>query len=198
MARQQRFELTDVRQSQDLGFAECALELVRGEDASEIKKGHGRRGDRDAAFYREFAGLQIRTTGDERAPIRACTRDCDFDGAGMVWTQTPEGRRRAMAQYGSRSACQDRRHPASLAGDGTVADRIDAALNAMKTPQAQPVLDGARTQAELYELQPRNHPVLTRGKGGNRPIPAANLDFSLYVNGNSTFVSHEATLRPRR
>jgi hypothetical protein len=69
-----------------------------------------------------------------------------------------------MAEDGIGTKRENRGHPPTLDGDGTVPIGIDAAMKSMQRPVMRPRLDHLRTHSELQQLPPSHHPVLSAGQ----------------------------------
>ena len=65
-----------------------------------------------------------------------------------------------MAQHGSGSAGQHRRHPSPMAGQPPVTDGIHALMNGMQALDIHPVLNGRPTEPEFAQLPIRHDAML--------------------------------------
>jgi hypothetical protein len=61
----------------------------------------------------------------------------------MLLAKSPERGSTAMAQRSIGIADENRRHPSALAAQLPAADRVDAAIDGMKSPGMEPVFDRA-------------------------------------------------------
>jgi hypothetical protein len=105
---------------------------VDGGDRGEIEEGPGNGGDGNPLLDRRLVLGQsagVATKGASRAGVDGRRY---FDGMRTASSNTPECRRRAMAQHRPITGSQHRRHPPAPLGQRLVSHRIDPRLNQMK------------------------------------------------------------------
>ena len=83
--------------------------------------------------------------------------------------------RSPVAEDGRWSAGQDRGHPAPGATQVWMTNRIDASMDAVQAPRADPAINRALAEPERRELAARDHAVLARGEDCNRTFIWATL-----------------------
>jgi hypothetical protein len=99
-----------------------------------------------------------------------------------------------MAQRRAGTGSEDGCHPAPVAAQYWVADRVDAAVYAVQTPRRDAMRDGTTSQSERLELPPRDYPMLARRETRDPPIHAANDVFCTYVVHFASFVEDDLTV----
>lgn len=107
--------------------------------------------------------------------------DRDVDGPADRFEELPKRRRGVVAQNRSVAASEDCGHPTSVPTRSSVSDRVDAAVEAMKTPVSHPSSHCALAHAERFELFQRHDTML--------PL----CDFRHALIGRVELVTHEVT-----
>ena len=87
-------------------------------------------------------------------------RNADFDPAWPLLADAVEGPGAQVSEEGALAAGEDRGCPAAAMGGIEGADRIDAAVQRAQPSDPQPMLDCLVTEADRFELAPRNNSVL--------------------------------------
>jgi hypothetical protein len=111
--------------------------------------------------------------GGERAPVRPdaivapdhARWDRDLDRLPLAISDSPKRRRALMAERSARSACENRRHPTTLAREDGRADRVHVPVHPKQPASAGAVLDAVSAQSACDELCTGHHPVLSRRDG---------------------------------
>jgi hypothetical protein len=75
-----------------------------------------------------------------------------------------------MAEQGARAAREHRRELTAARRDGRMAERIDAAVEAVKPPGPQPASDRTVAQPELAQLAHAHDAVLATGERRDRHV----------------------------
>lgn len=75
-----------------------------------------------------------------------------------------------MAEYGTRAAGQDCRHPLTPSLQNRMADRVDAKMDPVQGAAPKPDVDRAGTDSSVQQLPARNDPVLAFGKVSDNAI----------------------------
>jgi hypothetical protein len=71
-----------------------------------------------------------------------------------------------------------------------VPNGIDAAVNRVEATNFEPMADCPPSNAEINELRPRNHAMLTLGKLSDQLVDARTADFCPYDGLNCDLVGH--------
>jgi hypothetical protein len=86
--------------------------------------------------------------------------DRDVNGTLDRFEEPPECRGGVVAEGCALSTREDRRHPAPVPARSAVADRVDAAVEAVELPLRDPRRGPATPQSRLFELSQRHDAVL--------------------------------------
>ncbi|MGA9635833.1 MAG: hypothetical protein WBQ41_11415, partial [Solirubrobacterales bacterium] len=110
--------------------------------------------------------------------LAGCARDSDIYIAVSGVANGPQCSRTAVTKDRAFPAGKHSGHPPALIADSSVADGVDAAMNAVEAPGSRAITDGAPAHSEMDELDRGDHPVLA---GGNRTDPCVPARFVAFV-----------------
>jgi hypothetical protein len=85
-----------------------------------------------------------------------------------------------MRENGALTAGEHRGHPAPPGSEERVADRVDAAMNAVQAARPNALPHRARTKPKRGELRQRDHAVLPLREGRYRRFRSASGELRLY------------------
>ena len=89
--------------------------------------------------------------------------------------QAPKDRGGAVAKDRSLAVSEDCGHPAPVEAQAAVANRVDAAVDAMELATIDAISNGASTQASGFQLPASEHAMLPRGNHGYLAIGRVDL-----------------------
>jgi hypothetical protein len=170
------------------------FEQAQIRDGRQIDKGATDGGDGDGVAMRSVARVQHGSV--QRYPIgtSAAARCYHVDPATGRRQQIPQCRGTPMAEDRSIAAGQYGRDPMAVAGKTRVTDRVHATMQDVEATHRQPVIDGARVEADSKQLPSCHHPVL---------VPRQLCDliihplFAPYTGVNNDRVGHGPRVRGR-
>ena len=105
---------------------------------------------------------------DARPPTE--TRRDDLDRGARRVADAPQRAGEAEAEYSTGPGREHGGHPPRRPGSRAMADGVDAAMDGMKQPARDAVLDRALTEPEVEQLRPSDHAVLAVGQDGQLAI----------------------------
>jgi hypothetical protein len=161
----------------DLRLGRGPLQLLLREVGREVKERAGGRRDGDPVADGHFVGLERHAVDVEPVARLERARHGDVDLAPLRGADLEERRGGPVAQD-SAVRDEDGRHPYAVAAEDTVADRVDATVNRVKTPVAHPIVDRPPLQPELGELPTRHHTMLPGGERGGRSVQPTRTTFA--------------------
>ena len=154
------FDRLEVEHTVHLGLVDGACELLLGEDVTEIYEGPGDAGGGNGADAR--AVLRVDAPGavkKEACGARPGTRGRYLDPV-PVPDEAVGGAGRPVAEQSVRTACQHRGQLTGAGGEGEVADRVDASMEAVQPAVGEPACDALPVDFDRLELRHRHHAVL--------------------------------------
>jgi hypothetical protein len=86
-----------------------------------------------------------------------------------------------MAEHTAFAYEQKRRKVLALAAQVPVTDGVDASVDRVEAPGADPPLDRPRRESDSKQLQTTDDPVLPLGNDRDRGIPFARFTFATYT-----------------
>jgi hypothetical protein len=149
----------------EIGLADGSANLVDRGNATKVLDRAGGCRDRDALAKRSRCPGQRRGTVQVDFPSRPPAgggANGDVHRPRLRLEQAPEFRGAAVAQSGSRPACEHRCHPSSLTADRGVAHRIHTMVEPVQPPGGDPPRDGVLAQPGGTKLPDRNDSMLAR------------------------------------
>jgi hypothetical protein len=147
----------------DLRLVHAALDLPRWEDRREIEDRARDRGDRHSPNGRDLVGCEAPKVKLNGLGLTARTWNGDLVAAAARHPDAVELRSRAVAEDGMGSGVEDRCDPPSVRTQVAMADRVNAAVDAVQPPTRDAVGDHAIGHAHRVELKPGDDPVLPLG-----------------------------------
>ncbi len=193
-----RAYLVDRRQVElapHLGLVDRVRKLLLGQNLSEVHEGPGHAGGRDAVDLGAVLGLEAARAVQDEAVVGATgTRGRHLDSlrrlrevvggpSGAVAAQ----RLGATGEHGGQLARAQR--------ERQVADRVDAAMEAVQAPVGHPAGQAAAIDGEPVELPDRNHAELAPRKPRNRRPERVRAELSPI---SECFSAHTPSLAPGR
>lgn len=160
-----------VVQPMEFDVADGDLDGVDVGGRGEVEDGARDGRHRDAV---DGGALVVRELGEMAAdgaagPSSARRGDVDEFSAAA---DAPESGGRVVAQRCARAAAENGGYPATALGQGGVADRVDAGVEADQAPKADAADDLVPPETERQQLAPRHHPVLPSRQLANELVPS--------------------------
>jgi hypothetical protein len=78
-----------------------------------------------------------------------------------------------------------------------VPDREDAAVDRVKPPEGDAVIDGSMPEAKSHQLPPRDHTVLPLRELGNQGVSGSSGTFAPYFGANVPLDAHARIVAAR-
>ncbi len=134
------------------------------EAGGEVDEDRERVADGDAADEVRRSEAIPAMQADLAAAMEHAARHRDLDQAAALWPEAPERRAAAVAEPRLGSTGQSRRHETAKLVEIGAPDRVDAAVNLMEAPGAEPVADRIGREPQGQELRPRHNRMLPPGQ----------------------------------
>ncbi|HVS28037.1 MAG TPA: hypothetical protein VHE14_00680 [Solirubrobacteraceae bacterium] len=85
-----------------------------------------------------------------------------------------------MTEDGTGPGGEDRRHPRSFPGYDPVANDLNAPVHEVEAPAIDTMVDRARRDPEVEQLEARDDTVLTLCQVGDHPVNLTAVNWTLY------------------
>lgn len=175
------------------GLRECPLGAmeVAGRREVEDRTRHGghRNSVADRGLVRGEAGG---VPGDRSRPTALC-REAHLRSRRRGRDQIPQHRRARMAQHRSRAAREHRCHPAAVAGEVAMANRVDAAVHRCQAARLHSPVDLPMREPDEYELAPAGDAVLPAGEPAQAALQTVRLRLTTTTVVKADFTAQRPT-----
>ena len=100
------------------------------------------------------------------------TRSSDVDRLALIGTHPPKFRRRPVRKHSIRTAGKHRRHEPPISRQLRTANRVNAVVNPVQSPDGNTLVYCPHCQSQLVELCKRDNTVLSVSNSPNSKIPS--------------------------
>lgn len=160
------------------------LDLASRGHGGEVEERARDGGHRDSVACRHLVADEQCFVESQSASLPSLARDGDVDATRVADAQAPQSGPGPMTQDPPVPGSEDSGHPDAALGELSMADGVDATVNAMEPAGPDAVVDRAPAEAEPGELPRFDEPVLALGDRRDRLVRRRGRRCSRYAMHN--------------